>query len=57
MEDHFDNNKKIKLTASLRHVLNSIKLTLEEMIWKNSKKKQSKEIGCGKGSKVYEYFI
>ena len=35
-----ENNKKIKLTASLRNTLTSLEEVLEEMIWKNGQKKR-----------------
>lgn len=40
MENTFGNNKKIKLTASLRNTLASIGELLEQMIWKNAPKKK-----------------
>jgi hypothetical protein len=40
MENVFGNNKKIKLTASLRNTLTSLEEVLEEMIWKNGQKKR-----------------
>lgn len=40
MENAFGNNKKVRLTASMRNTLSAISEHLEEMIWKNYPKKR-----------------
>lgn len=55
MENTFGNNKKIKLTASLRNTLTSIGEVLEEMIWKNvPRKKGSAEKNVLEKSPLYQ---
>ena len=40
LENAFGNNKKIRLTASMRNTLSGLEEIIEEMVWKNAGKKR-----------------
>lgn len=58
MVNAFGNNKKIKLTASMRNTLASINEIMEEMMWKNvPKKRGGTEKNIGDNSQMYQNYV